>query len=156
MVGRVNCPDFTARCATHFRESEVEHFHEAVRLDFDIGGFQIAMGDSLFVRGIERVRNLLFGNDDRFVERNRLALCRCAPPASPHLHQFHDEVVGANVVESADVGVVQGRNRPSLSLEALAETFGGDFDGDVAAQARVSRARYTSPIPPAPMDARIS
>ena len=41
-----------------FREAEVEHFHHAVRADFDVGGFQIPMDDPLLVRGFECVRDL--------------------------------------------------------------------------------------------------
>src|SRR6476661_6566811 len=40
----------------------------------------------------------------------------------------------------ADVGMVQRGDSAGFALEALAEALGGDFDGDLAAQARVAGA----------------
>ncbi len=40
-------------------ESEVEHFHHAVRSDLDIRRFQIPVDDASLMRGVERIRNLL-------------------------------------------------------------------------------------------------
>ena len=55
-----------ARC--RLGETKVEDFHDAIRGDLDIGGLQIAVDDSLFVRRLERVCNLpRYGQ--RFVER---------------------------------------------------------------------------------------
>ena len=55
------------------------------------------------------------------------------------LHQFHHQVVRANVVERADVGVVQRGNRARLALETGAELLVSGLDGDGAAQSRVDR-----------------
>src|SRR5205085_11292506 len=57
------------------------------------------------------------------------------------LHQFHHEVVRPDVVESADVGVIQRRNRTGLALEAGAELLMGELDGDGPAEARVDGAK---------------
>src|ERR1700688_4788241 len=46
------------------------------------------------------------------------------------LDQLHHQIVGTDVVERAYVGVIQGSDRPSFLLEALAEAFRRDFDGD--------------------------
>ena len=37
-----------------FRDAEVEHLDDAVGLDLDVGGLQIAVHDALLVRGLER------------------------------------------------------------------------------------------------------
>ena len=49
------------------------------------------------------------------------------------LHQFHHQVVGSNVVKRADVGMVQGGNRPGLALKPGVELLAIGFDGDGAA-----------------------
>jgi hypothetical protein len=51
--------------------------------------------------------------------------------------------------------VIQGSDRPSFLFEALAEAFGGNFDGDVAAKAVIVRSIHW-PIPPLPIGATIS
>ncbi len=68
-------------------------------------------------------------------------------------HQIVDAVLMSNVIERADVGMAQAGNRFRLTSEARTEVLasGGllrkHFDRD--GPRRVSRARYTSPIPPA-------
>jgi len=65
----------------------------------------------------------------------------------------------ANVVQRADMGMVQARNGPGLALEALAELriagkmFGKNLDGNDAVNPRIFGA---SPIPPAPIEEMIS
>jgi hypothetical protein len=54
--------------------------------------------------------------------------------------QLHDEIVGADVVQRADVRVVERRDRPRLALEAVAEMLGGHLDRHVASETRVARA----------------
>ena len=51
--------------------------------------------------------------------------------------------------------MIQRGNCVRLALEAFAELRGGNFDRDVPIRTRVL-ARYTSPMPPLPMSARIS
>jgi hypothetical protein len=65
------------------------------------------------------------------------------------LKELHHEVVGPvllpHVEQGADVGMVEGRDRPRLTLEALAELgvvgerFGEDLHRDVAGEAAVPR-----------------
>ena len=52
-------------------------------------------------------------------------------------HQLHHQVVGADIVERADIGVVQRRDEAHLAVESLAEALRSDFDRDVAAQPRI-------------------
>ena len=81
------------------------------------------------------------------------------------LEQLHHQVVGvalaADVVERADVRVVERRDRAGLALEARAHLgraarCGGSTLIATSRPSRVSRARYTSPMPPAPSGERIS
>jgi hypothetical protein len=43
---------------SNLRQSKVQHFHHALGCDLHVGRFQIPVGDSLFVRGFERLSNL--------------------------------------------------------------------------------------------------
>ena len=42
-----------------FRQAEVEHLHRAVRAHLDVRWLEVAMDDPLFVRGFERLGDLL-------------------------------------------------------------------------------------------------
>jgi len=42
--------------------------------------------------------------------------------------QFHDQIVGADIVNLADVGVIQRRNRTHFALKAVAEALSGNLD----------------------------
>ena len=99
------------------------------------------------VRGFQRVGDLA-RDAQRFVERHR-PLRRFA------LDVLHHQVIRADVVERADVGMIQRGHRTRLALETFGELFVRNFDGDVAVQPGVARP-YTSPMPPAPMGSRIS
>jgi len=48
-------------------KTEIENLDDALRRDFDIGGLQIAMDDSFFVRGFQGVGDL-FGVVERGIE----------------------------------------------------------------------------------------
>jgi hypothetical protein len=76
--------------ALDLRESEIEDLHPALR-EQDVAGLQVAVDDAFFVRGIERVQDLL-GQLERPSERHGSA-------QSLALNVLHDEVVRANVVE---------------------------------------------------------
>ena len=81
------------------------------------------------------------------------------------LDQLHGEEADVRLVldrvERDDVGVIEPGHGARLALEAgeaigvRGDVGGQHLDRDVAAEAR-SRARYTSPIPPAPSGATIS
>jgi hypothetical protein len=54
------------------------------------------------------------------------------------LDELHDQIVGTDVVERTDIGMVQGRNRAHLSLEASREPLVQDLDGHVPAKAAIA------------------
>src|ERR1700761_6354308 len=57
------------------------------------------------------------------------------------LYQFHDQVVIANIMQRADVGVIERGNDASLTLETGTELLMNDLNGNVAAQTGVHRAK---------------
>ena len=116
------------------------------------------MDDALLVRRFERLGDLL-RDRHRLVERNRAA--RDPLRQILALDQFHDERAARlpAFFESVDVrDVADGSAMRGLALRA--EIGRGDRDRAAKASGRtliatsrfsfVSRARYTSPMPPAP------
>ena len=54
------------------------------------------------------------------------------------LDQLHHQVIGAHIVQSADMRVIEGRNGLGFALESSTELLIGDLDRDGPAQARVT------------------
>src|SRR5437667_10811698 len=92
------------------------------------------MYDAFFVRCLQRLGNLprdgqSFGESDwtgchSFGERRAINV-------------LHHDKVWANVVQGADVRMIQCSDGAGLALEALAELLGGDLNGDDAVEAVV-------------------
>ena len=81
----------------------------------------------------------LRGVAERLVDRQRAIFQPVGDGVA--FEQFHHQVVGADVVKRADVGMIQRRNRTGLALEAGAEPLVGELDGDGPAEARVDGAK---------------
>ena len=114
-------------------EAEIQDLHHAAGGDLDVGGLEIAMDDAPFVRGFDAV-------DDLTEDRQRVAersSARCS--VSPSTNSI-TRIVRGDVVEVADVGVVQRRDRARLAREPLGELGVRDLDRDVAIQARIAGA----------------
>ena len=127
------------------RDAEVQKFRASLR-QHDIAWLQIAVDDPLPVRlfqGISDLNGVALG----LIQGQRAFLQSLGE--RPTLQALHDQEVGiallADVVQSADVRVVQGCNSAGLTLEPLLEIRIGSymlrqhFDGDGAVKARVSR-----------------
>ena len=71
-----------------FRKTEVQHLHRAIVPDLDVRRLQIAMDDTLLVRGFERLGDLP-GNRQRLVQRDRAMHDSLRQILT--LGQFHDE-----------------------------------------------------------------
>jgi hypothetical protein len=99
-------------------QTEIQHLHSAVGLDLDVGRFQIAMHDGLFVRLFQTGGNL-FGDAERFIEWDRTL--RDSLGERRTFDQLHDEVVRSNVVEYADVFVIQRGGGAGFAFEAIGE-----------------------------------
>ena len=67
------------------------------------------MDDAPVVRGVERIQDLL-GQCDRLRDRHR-------SPQRFALDELHDEVVGPDVVERADMRMIERGNGASLALK---------------------------------------
>ena len=122
--------------AGHGREAEVEHF-DTIAAEHDVAGFQVAMGDAPRVglgqsAGDLRAQAGHVGDGEWTAAKPRLE--RLA------FDQFHDEERRADIVERADVRMVQRRQRQRLASEAQTEGLSRHFDGDRTVEARVQSA----------------
>src|SRR5215471_8850731 len=99
------------------------------------------MSDALLVGGVECVQDLA-RTFDGLVSGHGTS-------EGNAIHKFHHEVVRANIIEVADVGMIQGRNRARLAAEAVGEIRLREFDGDTPVETGVHRlpnfAHTTSP-----------
>ncbi len=121
-----------------FCEAEIEDFDAAVMGDHDVGGFEVAMDDALFVRGGERVGDSLGDFDDlrgRKATGVREAVERLA------FDEFHGEEVDAfgffDREDGDDVRMIERGDGTGFALEA-SEAIGvgrgvgrENFEGDV-------------------------
>ena len=55
---------------------------------------------------------------------------------------LHDQIVRADVVELANVGMIQRRNRAGLALETIAVLTLQALDGDYTIETRITRLPY--------------
>ena len=86
-----------------FGQSEIQYLYDSFGCDFDIGRFQIAVHDA-FVVGCFEGRGNLFRDCECLVEWNGRAAD--ALGESRTLHQFHHQIVRADVEQSADIRMV--------------------------------------------------
>ena len=98
--------------------------------DQDVGRLQIAMNDAFPMRSIQRIENLTgvfngsFGRQRPFQRRA--------------LDVLHHQIVGAYIVHRANMGMIQRRDGAGLALEAVAESFLRNLDGNDAIEPRVT------------------
>src|SRR6266403_1454472 len=127
-------------------QAEVEKFR-ARRSQHDVAGLQIAVDHAVAVRFVQRIGNLA-AEFKNLLERDRTLLQALRQRLA--FETFHDEVVCsvlmANVVQHADVRVIQAGNGFGFALETLLangiirELRRQDLDGDRAVEPRVPRA----------------
>ena len=128
-------------------QTEIEDLDFAVAGEFDVGRFQIAVNDALFVRGFERVGDLA-GDGESLVNRNgsRRDTFGERGPVDEFHHQRSDTAGFLKAVNSGDIGMVQRCQRLRFALEAghavgvLSESSGQYLDGHLAMQPGVLRA----------------
>ena len=97
------------------------------------------MRDVFVVRGGQRAGDLR-AVTQHFADRQRaLSDAGCQGFA---FHEFHYDVVGTDVVERADMGMIQGRDRAGLPPKTVVKQLPGDFEGDRAAETRIGGAVY--------------
>ncbi len=112
-----------------FRQAEIEEFRSG-GTDHDVVRLQIAVDDPHGVRGRECAGDLQ-GKLDDFVWRQ-------GPFHRSPLHILHHEVVRTDVVDLANVGMIERRDRACLLLEPGAVVGLETLDGHHAFQPRVA------------------
>ena len=131
---------------TGFCQAEVENFCAAFG-EHDVAGLEIAMDDAVAMSALEAVANFS-ADTSELLERKRAFFQTIGESFT--LEIFHDDVANAvlfaDVVELADVGMIQGRDGAGFAFEAcvrfgfFGEMFGENLDGDGAVEAGVARA----------------
>ena len=161
-----DCDDVRRDCARAssiaFARPKSSTFTVPSLAHLDVRGLQIAMDDPLLVRRFERFGDLL-RDRQRLVERDRAArdalrqvvALRRAPSRA------RDAVSFFEAVDARDVRVIQRGQHLRFALEprqALGSAANASGRTLIATSrlSFVSRARYTSPIPPAPSGETIS
>ena len=102
------------------------------------------MDDALLVRLLQCVGNLQRDRDG-FLDRDGTSRHLFAERRS--FDQFHHQVVGSDVVEMADVRMIQRGDGAGFAFETFAEAFARNFDRDLAAQTRVAGAVHLAHPP---------
>ena len=145
------------------RQAKVQHLHGAVGPHLDVRRLQIAVDDPLLVRGFERLGDLP-RDRQRFIERNRpsrdaIGERRAFDQLQDERASRHPRLRGRRCRRCSDDSArratcasrLKRASRSGSSAKAPAGPSGRRRD-----PACVSRARYTSPMPPAPRAERIS
>ena len=147
MVGDIESMAPDAGGSSRLREPEVENLDGAVGCQLDVGRLQVAMHDTVLVRGLERLRDL---PRDRqcFVDRN--APFRNQVRERRAIDQLqHERLAGSRFfqpVNVRDVRMIERREHLRLALEPRdaigigREDIGKNLDRDVAVQPRIARA----------------
>ena len=158
----VTSSGFGAGFLRQFRQSEIQDLDAPVFGDENILRFQVAVDDPLFVRRRQPVRDL-HSILDRLTLGQGAAIERRAQAFA--LQQLGDQkrraLVLTDVMNGENVGMVERGHRPRLLLKATQAVASRAKDSGRIFRAtsrprRVSFARYTSPMPPAPSGDRIS
>lgn len=111
-----------------FRESEIQQLYNPARGREDVRWFEVAMNDPLTVCGLERGSNLP-RELQRLIRRKGLRLFTVDD--RPPVDVLHDQKIRTDVVNLADVGMIECGDGFGFTLEALAELLARNFDRDV-------------------------
>ena len=139
-----------------FGEAEVHNLHMSIGRDHDVRGLQVAVHDLLFMRGLHRFADLDADlNELRHRQRPSTELLL----RGHALDVFHGDerfaVHFTDLVDLANVGMVQGGRRLRLAQESLArhgvtlELFREELEGYLAVQDAVLGKEYLSHPPTA-------
>ena len=135
------------RRASHLGQAEVQNLGVAARGDKDVGRLDIAMDDPGGVRGVQGVSNLHADRQQRLdVETATIGYARLQRGALQILHGDEGAaVLFADVMNRADVGMIQRRRGPGLALKAVhglavpSQFVGHELERDEAMEPRVFR-----------------
>jgi hypothetical protein len=118
------------------RQAEIQNLHLPARRDENVCGLEIAVDDPRRVR-----RGQPLGNLRRDVQQR---LGAGDTPERHAVHELHDEVVRPDVVQLADMRVVQRSDGPRLAVEAFRELFLRDLDGNGSVEPGISGAIHVA------------
>ena len=128
----------------HLRQSEVENLGVPAPRDENVRRLDVAMNDALAVRRIQRVGHFGSEIEQQLVLHRTPGDAMLQRYAVEEFHHHEDAAVFfADVVNSADIGMIQRRCRTRLAAEALQcsriarYVVGQELERDKASQARV-------------------
>jgi hypothetical protein len=132
--------------APRFRQPEIEHLHDTVGRDGDVGGLQIAMDDSFVVSRFQRIGDLARDCQRfRYLQPTRAQTVR----QRLALDELEDEpvtlVTMLDSVDSGYVRMIESREHTRLPVEPRAalgighEDIGQNLDRHIAAEGDVAR-----------------
>ena len=119
-------------------QAEIEELDRPISRDQDVGWLQVAVQDAAIVSRFQRARDL-DRLSDRFGRRDRTAQWLA-------VDVLEHEIARPDVVQLADVRMVQRRDRPRFMFESaqairvMGHWRGENFDGDVAIETRIAGA----------------
>src|SRR5262245_40625983 len=93
------------------------------------------MRDTFLVCCFQCIDNLA-GDLHRLVKRNRTFFDPIRQRRS--FDQLHHEIIWTNIVQVADMRMIEGCDHTRFALEALRETLGGNLDRDIPAEPRIA------------------
>ena len=102
----------------------------------NIGRFQVAMRDAFVMSGFERAA---------MPSASRTASGRSQRPARRSaVDVLHDDVIRADIVNLADIGMIQRGDGFGFPLEAFGKPGVGNLDGHIAIEPRIARFPHRS------------
>ena len=138
-------------------QPEIEDLQSSILREAQVGGFQITVHDALIVRGCEPLSDLQ-PEVPNFVfwDATGQDALRDAHAGDVFHHDEIDTVLGVEVMDRRNVGVIDSRERQSFLSETPSRALVGKRAAGstliaTSRSSRSSRARYTTPMPPAPM-----
>ena len=103
----------------HFRQAEVQQFHRALGGQKDVGGLDVPMDEASGMSGIESPGDLDPGVHHHIGGERRLTQAIVHSCTFQILdHQIGPAIPFADVMQRADVVVIQGSDRTGLAFEA--------------------------------------
>src|SRR5271165_114908 len=105
---------------TYLRQAEVENLGVSTPGDENIGGLDIAMNDARLMGGVQRIRDVNRQSQQQFRLHRTATDAMLQRHAIEELHRNErSAVLLIDVVDRADVGMVQRRGGASFAPEAL-------------------------------------
>jgi hypothetical protein len=119
--------------AAMFGESEIQQLYNAASGSEDVCWFEVAMNDAFGVRRLER-HSYLHGKPQGLSRWERLLV---RGNNRRPVNVLNDQIIRSDIINLANIGMIQRGNGFRFALETLAELRGADFDRDDPVQAGI-------------------